>query len=457
MNKSITQTIQDDKQNSSTIQKFFKRFHVSSALKAANAYKEKGFSVARIFQYLFLLVFYNRSMYMNLLTGKNVPAFAKDTAYRFMRMAHINWMRFTTILSSRIIKDAVAPLTSDDRVNALVIDDSVFDRNRSKKVELLAKIYDHAKHAYLNGFRMLTLGWTDGNTFLPVNSVLLSSEKKGNRITEANQMDKRSVGYKRRKLSMTKGTEAMLELLKTAKAAGIPAKYVLFDSWFTSPKTLHAVKKIGYDVIGMVKKSPKMHFVYEGESLSLPDIYMRNKKRRGRSRYLLSVRVDVVKDGKVIPAKVVYVRNKRKRKEYLCLISTDLSLTEDEIIRIYGKRWDIEVFFKVCKSYLRLSKECRCLSYDAITAHTAIVFARYMMLSIENRESRDERSLGELFLYCSDEMADITWIQAFHLIMETFRKQLSDYLELSEKQISTMMDAFMKALPPTLLRSLKAA
>ena len=457
MNKSITQTTQDDKQNSSTVQRFFKRFHVASALKAANAYKEKGFSVARIFQYLFLLVFYNRSMYMNLLTGKNVPAFAKDTAYRFMRMAHINWMRFTTILSSRIIKDAVAPLTSDDRVNALVIDDSVFDRNRSKKVELLAKIYDHAKHAYLNGFRMLTLGWTDGNTFLPVNSVLLSSEKKGNRITEANQMDKRSVGYKRRKLSMTKGTEAMLELLKTAKAAGIPAKYVLFDSWFTSPKTLHAVKKIGYDVIGMVKKSPKMHFVYEGESLSLPDIYKRNKKRRGRSRYLLSVRVDVVKDGKVIPAKVVYVRNKRKRKEYLCLISTDLSLTEDEIIRIYGKRWDIEVFFKVCKSYLRLSKECRCLSYDAITAHTAIVFARYMMLSIENRESRDERSLGELFLYCSDEMADITWIQAFHLIMETFRKQLSDYLELSEKQISTMMDAFMKALPPTLLRSLKAA
>ena len=457
MNKSITQTTQDDKQNSSTVQRFFQRFHVASALKAANAYKEKGFSVARIFQYLFLLAFSNRSMYMNLLTGKNVPAFAKDTAYRFMRMAHINWMRFTTILSCRIIKDTVAPLTSDDRVNALVIDDSVFDRNRSKKVELLAKIYDHAKHVYLNGFRMLTLGWTDGNTFLPVNSVLLSSEKEKNRITEASQMDKRSVGYKRRKLSVTKGTEAMLELLKTAKAAAIPAKYVLFDSWFSSPKTLHAVKEIGYDVIGMVKKSSKMHFVYEGESLSLPDIYMRNKKRRGRSRYLLSVRVDVVKDGKVIPAKVVYVRNKRKRKEYLCLISTDLSLTEEEIIQVYGKRWDIEVFFKVCKSYLRLSKECRSLSYDAVTAHTAVVFARYMMLSIENRESQDERSLGELFLYFSDEMADITWIQAFHLLMDTFKEKLSDYLELSEKQISSLMDAFMKALPPTLLRSLKAA
>lgn len=40
---------------------------------------------------------------------------------------------------------------------------------------------------------------------------------------------------------------------------------------------------------------------------------------------------------------------------------------------------DIEVFFKVCKGYLNLSKECRSMSYDAMTAHTAVVFTRYMM------------------------------------------------------------------------------
>ena len=34
----------------------------------------------------------------------------------------------------------------------------------------------------------------------------------------------------------------MLTLLKAAKKAAIPAKYVLFDSWFSSPSTLHAVK-----------------------------------------------------------------------------------------------------------------------------------------------------------------------------------------------------------------------
>ena len=402
MNKSITQATQDDKQISKSIKRFFTRFHVSSALKASNAYKKKGIPVTEIFQYLFLLIFSNRSMYMSLITGRNTPGFAKDSVYRFMKMIQINWIRFTTILSSRIIKDAIIPLDSKDRANVLIIDDSMFERNRSKKVELPAKVYDHAKHKYRFGFQMLTL-------------------------------------------------------LETAKKVAIPAKYVLFDSWFSSPSTLHAVKGIGYDVIGMVKKTPKMFFRYNGEDMSLVSIYNRNKKRRGRSRYLLSVMVDVVKDGEIIPAKVVYVRNRNKRKEYLCLISTDTNLDENEIIRIYGKRWDIEVFFKVCKSYLNLSRECNSLSYDAMTAHTAVVFTRYMMLSLESRESNDNRSLGELFLYFSDEMSDITWIQAFQMLLQMFRTMLTENTELSDEKISELVDAFMNALPALLKTQLQAA
>ena len=457
MNKSITQANQNDKQISKSIKRFFTRFHISSALKASNAYKKKGIPVVEVFQYLFLLIFSNRSMYMSLITGKNSPGFAKDTVYRFMKSIQINWIHFTTLLASRIIKDAIVPLDSEDRTNVLTIDDSLFERNRSKKVELLAKAYDHANHRYRFGFRMLTLGWSDGNTFLPVNSVLLSSENKKNRVNEASEVDKRTVGYKRRMLSMQKGTQAMLELLKATKKANIPAKYVLFDSWFSSPSTLHAVKSIGYDVIGMVKKTPKMFFRYNGEDMSLITIYNQNKKRRGRSKYLLSVVVDVVKDGEIIPAKVVYVRNRNKKKEYLCLISTDTTLDENEIIRIYGKRWDIEVFFKVCKSYLNLSKECNSLSYDAMTAHTAVVFTRYMMLSLESRESNDSRSLGELFLYFSDEMSDITWIQAFQMLLQMFRTMLSDNTELSEDKIDELVDTFMNTVPALLRTQLQAA
>lgn len=207
------------------------------------------------------------------------------------------------------------------------------------------------------------------------------------------------------------------------------------------------IKKRALDVIATVKKTPKMHFLYNGEMLPITEIYKKNKKRRGRSKYLLSVEVTVIKDNESIPARIIYVRNKNNRKDYLALISTDMTISEEEIIRIYGKRWDIEVFFKVCKSYLKLSKECNSLSYDAITAHTAVIFTRYMMLAVENRQTLDNRTLGEIFYLFTDELADINWIQAFNLLIQLLIDTFTDRQLLSTEEIDKLIDAFFSALP----------
>ena len=92
-----------------------------------------------------------------------------------------------------------------------------------------------------------------------------------------------------------------------------------------------------------------------------------------------------------------------------------------------------------------------------MTAHTAVVFTRYMMLSLESRESNDSRSLGELFLYFSDEMSDITWIQAFQMLLQMFRTIISDNTELSEEKINDLVDTFMNTLPALLKSRLQAA
>jgi IS4 transposase len=70
--------------------------------------------------------------------------------------------------------------------------------------------------------------------------------------------------------------------------------------------------------------------------------------------------------------------------------------TVKEVIRIYGKRWNIEVFFKMSKSYLRLAQEFQGRSYDSMVAHTAIVFIRYIMLVLESRNGEDPRTIGSL-------------------------------------------------------------
>ena len=92
-----------------------------------------------------------------------------------------------------------------------------------------------------------------------------------------------------------------------------------------------------------------------------------------------------------------------------------------------------------------------------MTAHVAVIFTRYMMLSVENRESKDERSLGELFLYFSDELSDITWIQVFQVMLQMYSKLLSNDCELSEDKISELTDAFMSTIPSVLKERLKVA
>ena len=396
--KSITQDYQIDKRMNDSIVNFSKEYGIAKILKSSNAYKFKGFSVVRVFLYIFSLAFTHRSMYMNFLTGKHREAFEKDTIYRFLNLQRINWISFTSTLAARISNKSIIPLTDDERQNVLIIDDTLFERPNSKTVELFSRLFDHTTHKFKRGFRLLTLGWSDGNTFLPVAGRLLSSES----------IDKRTIGFRRRKQAQTKATKVMIDLLKQAKKAGIQANHVLFDTWFCYPSTLLAVKNCGFNVIAMTKKSTRIHYVFQGKRQSVMDIYKSCKKRRGRSKYLLSVEITVEKDGESIPAKLVYVRNRNKKNDWLVLISTDTTLSEDEIIRLYGKRWDIEVFFKVCKSYLKLGKECRSLSYDAMTAHVAVVFTRYMMLSLERRQNEDHRSLGELFLLTCDELTDIT-------------------------------------------------
>lgn len=46
----------------------------------------------------------------------------------------------------------------------------------------------------------------------------------------------------------------MIKLLEQAKKYQIPAKYVLFDSWFTFPSVISKVVALKFDVIAMVKK-----------------------------------------------------------------------------------------------------------------------------------------------------------------------------------------------------------
>ena len=67
-----------------------------------------------------------------------------------------------------------------------------------------------------------------------------------------------------------------------------------------------------------------------------------------------------------IQVKFLFIRNRNKRSEWLAILRTDRTLDNEEIVRIYGMRWDIEVFFKCSKSLLNLEKEFQGRSCDLL-------------------------------------------------------------------------------------------
>ena len=85
-----------------------------------------------------------------------------------------------------------------------------------------------------------------------------------------------------------------------------------------------------------------------------------------------------------------------------------------------------------------------------MTAHTAVVFTTYMMLAVSRRESEYPRLIGELFMCCTDELADISFAHAFYLIMELFISHAKYYLTISEQSISDFVDKFLEAITDAL-------
>ncbi len=252
-------------------------------------------------------------------------------------------------------------------------------------------------------------------------------------------MDKRCCAWQRRQEATIKAPVNLEAMVKRILAEGVRARYLLMDSCFAMPATITALSK-HIDVIGMVKKTPKIHYEYNGCSMDLKAIYRKLKKRRGRAKILASAIV-TLKGG--LPAKLVFVRDRRK-KDWLALISTDIVLSNEDIVRIYGKRWDIEVFFKMAKQHLKLAKEIQCRDYDALVAHTTIVFMRYMFLAYQNRIETDNRTFGELFYACCQEVSDISFVEAFFRIMTLASNRLKNIGSYCEKTATAFFDAIME-------------
>lgn len=434
--------------DTSCINRMLRSMKVGQLLKKSGITKSCGYSSKELFVTLFSLVFYGKSLIRFLESDRAEDCARKDAYYRFLENPTYSWRRFLYGIACRIITTFEA-LTSAKRTRVLILDDSVYSRNRSKKTELLSWVFDHTKGHCIKGHNLLTLGWSDGFSFIPVDFSLLASSKK-HLVGIKDSIDKRTSGYKRRNEALQTKPKASVTLVNNALKAGIRADYLLMDSWFTNEPMLMDIKELGLDVIGMLKDN-KQRYAFNGKTLTLKYLYKSLPTRKKGSEIIGSA---VVKTKNGLTVRIVFVQNRNKRSEWLAVLSTDITLTDEEIIRIYGIRWSIEVFFKSAKSLLRLAKEFQCNNYDAMVAHTSIVFSRYMLMEWERRHHQDHRTFGELCFQLCDEVRDMDLKTALSELMTMFSELKNQFAESTELIFEQAMNwfksqpSYIKALMP---------
>ncbi len=76
------------------------------------------------------------------------------------------------------------------------------------------------------------------------------------------------------------------------------------------------------------------------------------------------------------------------------------------------------------------------------------------MIALEQRRNEDDRTLGEIFFFFTDELADITFGESFQIILAAMLESICTVFQVTEKQMDTFIELFVSRLPEYLQDSL---
>jgi hypothetical protein len=430
----ISQDLYEEQCRSKTILHFCKDFKLARLLEQSNIRKAKGIGVLTVFVHLLTVAFSGKSLNQTLADGELSEK--KDVFYRFLNSTSANWMKFVRLLAASIIVRLKA-FFSDD-LGVLIIDDTVHKRNRSKKVELLTRVRDHTDGRYYKGFRCLSLCYQIARTIVPVDFRILSSFNEKTRINGSRMdLDKRTNAYKIRQYAMSNTFEMVFDLLNRQRGL---VRHVLFDSWFAKQTMFEKLRDMGFHGIGMLQAARGRHFRYKGNMYSLSSLYAIAKLMIHRNKGFAALGVEF-ENGTFLS--ITFVKDKSTKRGWYAIATTDSSLSPREVLTLYARRWDIEVFFKTVKSYLGFARECQSRSFDAVVCSVAIVFTRHIMLTWMNLGLPVPETDGQLFFRLFDEMRECTFQEALDIVI---REAAILFVDSDESDNISILE-FLRTLP----------
>jgi DDE superfamily endonuclease len=271
----------------------------------------------------------------------------------------------------RMVKPQVRAMERDDGV--LIIDDSIAEKPYTDENDIVCWHYDHAHDRLVKGINFLSALYHAGELSLPVGFSLVAKTEY--------YTDKKDGKQKRR--SPVSKNEHYQTLVRQAVTNQILFQYVLNDVWYASADNMKFIKHdLDKDFVMPIKTNRKV-------ALSLLD------KQQGRfvrvDTLVLEVTTvrDIYLEGLDFPLRLLkqVFENEDGSIGIQYLVTSDTTLTDDQITTLYRKRWNVEPYHKSLKQNASLEKSPT-HTVRTQTNHLFAALCGYVKLELLKRSTR---------------------------------------------------------------------
>lgn len=241
----------------------------------------------------------------------------------------------------QVVKPMVRSV-EDAEEGSILVDDSILEKLYTDENELICWHWDNSKERHVKGINFVSANYQIGEVCLPLAFDLVTK-------TEI-YIDEKTGNLKRR--SVITKNERFRMLLRVCHHNQVKFRYVLNDSWFASAENMKFVKlDLRREFVMPLKDNRKVALSLDG-------------KKKGHFRKVneldlqVGVTTQVWLEDVNFPLHLIkeVFKNEDGSVGIRYLVTSDLQLDYDQIIRIYQRRWKIEVYHKSLKQNAALEK-----------------------------------------------------------------------------------------------------
>ena len=367
-----------------------------------------------------------------------------EILYSFWGRIDISWRNFARKSSKKV---AVNTGLYSDQNACFVIDDTLKVR-RGKKVEGSSLHHDHNSGKTLQGHQLLELGLIGEKGFLPLDRQLYMGSK--NAITREFE-DQRSACSRDMKRAQDEDKNQMLKrMLKTAVNDGYKARYLLADSWFGNKGNIESILDLELHAIFQMKRGTQKYRIGE-QDYTAKELYTKYQRKlvstaeKGLYKTCrLEAKINLETDQNKPPRwqQILLILSAPKRAEcnnWVIFLTTDMSLTAEEVLSIYSQRWSIEVYFKEAKQSFGLLRE-QSGKYQVAYASVHLSAVRYMLI-YDVMQSKGSLRFGEQRDKISGQLQILTYSGLlWHLFRVIITGALDKMHQISDQLTKTILE-----------------